>query len=186
MSKAYEKLPATTLLPYSHFSEALYTSHLEDPAIALMINLEQASPTQIEAKHPIIDNLLLTKLKTEHFLFVTNWQKHILGVITAEDIQEGKLQKIMRERHIRRTDIQATMVMTPYEQIFCLELEKVKEAVVSNIVATLIESGQHYALVVEKNAQMTHSIKGFFLASFISHALEDKMVRQVSQHVFQF
>ncbi|EKD73398.1 MAG: CBS protein [uncultured bacterium] len=175
MPKAYDKITTIMLLPKSHFVQPPKVPeliHLHDPALSIMINLEHRPASHISVDDHITDTLLVEKVGKEHLLFVLDEDNTILGIVTAEDIHGEKPYQIIQEKRIKRHEITVKMVMTPFDRTLCLEMEYLRHAKVSNIIATLIESKEHYALVVEKNANNTaHVVKGFFWASLIGHAL---------------
>lgn len=175
MPKAYDKIPTLTLLPKSQFVQSPKTpliTHLNDPALTMMINLEHTPAETISLNDHITDAILIEKASTDHVLFVTDDHHNIIGILTAEDVHGEKSYQIMQDKRIKRSDISVKMVMTPFDQVLCVELENLRYAKVSNVIVTLIESKQHYALVVDKNANGTaHMVKGFFWASLIGQAL---------------
>lgn len=175
MPKAYDKIPLVTLHAKSTFihpAKPPEVIHLHDPATSVMINLAHTIAAVVSPQDHITDTLLVEKAGAEHVLFVVNEHNHIIGIITAEDIHGEKPYQIMQERRIKRSEISVQMVMTPSERVICFELENLKSAKVSNVIATFIETKHHYALVVEQDAkQSTHIVKGFFWASLISQGL---------------
>ncbi|EKD54991.1 MAG: CBS protein [uncultured bacterium] len=175
MLKAYDKIPTVALLPKSqcaHPPKSPDVIHPDDPALSIMINLEHTQASPISADDHITDTLLVEKIGKEHLLFVMDENDHILGIITAEDIHGEKPYLLIQERRIKRNEISVKMVMTPYEKTLCIEIENLKHAKVSNLIATLIEAHEHYALVVEKTEKNEiYQVKGFFWASIIGHAL---------------
>jgi hypothetical protein len=173
MSKAYEKIPTVKLLPNSRCIPPRYRDliYLHDSAVDIMINLEHTHAPMITADVRISD-----KIHAEQLLFVIDDRMQIIGVVT---IQEYKAAA-----HSLKQEIIAKAIMTPLEQVLCLELENVRQSLVSNVITTLIENNQQYALVVEKN-NTAHTVKGFFLASLISQGLSGDILYQHTQAELQ-
>lgn len=150
--------------------------HLQDPAIKVMIHLEHITASTVSLYESISDIQLVEKVNAEHLLFVTNEIDQILGIITGEEIHGEKPYQVMQEKQLKRSELTIEMVMTPTENIPCIEVKHLQDAKVSHLIATLIDSKQHYALAVEKNSYASHTIKGFFWASLIGQRLSQDIL----------
>lgn len=182
MPKAYEKIPTTTLLPNSKFAKPVAPPeliHLNDSALSVLIDFAHINASTVSAHDLIMDPLLVEKVSNEHLLFVVDDNEHIIGIITADDIHGEKPYQIIQNNRIKRAEITVNMIMTHFNHVVCLELEQLFESKVSNVIATLIESRQHYALAVEKDPSgKGHLVRGFFWATLISQRLSNELSDQ--------
>jgi CBS-domain-containing membrane protein len=144
--------------------------HLDDSALAVMIDFKQTPAKTITADTSIDDALHRMKMQGAHLLFVVNQDGQPLGLITSEDLLGEQPIKIQQERRIPRSKLLATFLMTPIEKIPGLPVDVVSHFKVGNIINTLKTCDSHYALVLkEKNGEKM--IVGLFTASQISQQL---------------
>lgn len=185
MLKLQNKIQSTALLPQSYLAHPLFvpeTMRLSDPANLAMINLEYIIAGTVKTSDSILNNLLIDKVSKEHLLFVTNEKNHILGIITAEEIHGEKPYLVMQQKNIKRAEITVNMVMIPYQEVYCIEVENIKKAKISHLVISLLDSKKLYALVVEKD-ENRHIVKGFFWASLIANALGSNILEEDSKEL---
>ncbi len=171
----YEDLPTLSLSPEQTMlrTDALpEVIHLDDPALAVMLDFNQAPPDTINLDDPIDDALSEMKVHGVHLLFVTNAKDQMNGLIASEDILGELPIKITQERRIPRSKILTKMIMVPLKDIIAFSMDTVEHAKVGNIVKTLKSNGRHYALVIRKNDGNDQQIvRGIFTTSHISRQL---------------
>ena len=179
ISKSYAAIDVTELKDnrtFPHRPEPLIIAHLDDPALSVMTDFNQVTPSTIYADVPIDSALTQMRVLGEHVLLVIDQQDTVLGLISSGDIQGAKPVKIIQTRQIKRNDVLVRMVMTPQAEVTALTLDAVRHAKVGNIVTTLKDRKHHYALVVA-NAEITdndenfQSICGLFSLSKIGNLL---------------
>lgn len=169
----YEELPTLTLDPEK---TTLCTDvlpevmHMDDPALAVMMDFSQAPPKTIHEDSPIDDALNLMKIHGVHLLFVTNNSDQPIGVIASEDLLgEGPI-KIQQERRIPRSKIPVKALMEKLNDIPALDIDVVTNFKIGNIVNTLKAHHRHYAVVIKNNGG-DQKIRGIFTTSQISQQL---------------
>jgi CBS domain-containing protein len=98
--------------------------------------------------------------------------ERVLGLITARDTQGERPVLIVRERGLRFDDLRVRDLMAPLETMDLLELSRVMQAEVGDVVATLKSWGRQHALVGEKDpATGVTRIRGVFSATQIGRQL---------------
>lgn len=105
-------------------------------------------------------------------LLIVVQEERVLGLITARDTQGERPIQMVRERGLRHQDLRVRDLMAPLESMDLLELSRVMQAEVGDIVATLKNWGRQHALVGEKDpATGATRIRGVFSATQIGRQL---------------
>jgi len=98
--------------------------------------------------------------------------ERVLGLITARDTQGERPVQIVQQRGLRFDDLRVRDLMAPLETMDLLELGRVMQAEVGDIVATLKNWGRQHALVGEKDPSSGGMrIRGVFSATQIGRQL---------------
>ena len=146
--------------------------HLDSPALEVMTDFRVVHAVTIGPEVPVDEALEAMKTGGVRLLLVTGENDHILGLITAKDIQGEIPIKIARESRIPRSAITVEAVMTPQSSIEVLNMLSVRNAQVGHIVATLQELARQHALVVEVDQETkAQCVRGIFSTSQISKQL---------------
>ena len=180
----YEDLPTLSLLSEQ---AVLCTDvlpeivHLDDPALAVMLDLTQASPHTIGSEEPIDNALNEMKVHGVHLLFVLDEQNQIKGLIASEDILGEQPIKITQERRIPRSKILTKMIMVPLKHIIAFDIEVVSHARIGNIINTLKSQGSHYALVIKIDGNDQQVVRGIFTTSHISRQLHMDIANSIAK-----
>lgn len=184
MSK-YDALETTkisqknTLSHPAHLPEVV---HLDDPAMAVMLDFQRKKPLTIGPDEPITNAINEMKVSGVHMLLVLNEHGEMIGVIDTEDLMGEKPIKIMQQRSMERGDLLVKMVMTQHKEILALSVDVLKHAKVGNIVKTLTEHHSHYALVVADQTETEQQlIRGLFSSSQISRQLHRDISNKIDQ-----
>jgi CBS domain-containing protein len=104
-------------------------------------------------------------------LLVLDHDRRVVGLITATDILGEKPMKVTAERGCRREEILVSDIMTPQERLEVLDMADVAGARVGHIVTTLTASGRQHAMVVDRGAEGTETVRGLFSTSQIARQL---------------
>jgi CBS domain-containing protein len=91
--------------------------HLDSPALEVMTDLRVVHVVTIGPEVSIDEARETMKTRGVRLLLVTGESDHILGLITAKDIQGEKPIKIARESRIPHSAITVEAVMTPRSSI---------------------------------------------------------------------
>ena len=146
--------------------------HLDSPALEVMTDFRVVHAVTIGPEVSIDDALETMKIRGVRLLLVTGDNDHIVGLITAKDIQGEKPIKIAQESRIPRAAITVEAVMTPQSSIEVLNMLSVRNAQVGHIVATLQALARQHALVVEVDSTTkAQCVRGMFSTSQISKQL---------------
>jgi len=155
-------------------------TYLDDPALAVMMDLTQTPPQTIKNNAAIDDALSVMKIHGLHLLFVVDDSDKIEGLIASEDILGEQPIKITQDNRIPRSKILTKMIMVPLNKIIAFDIETVNKAKVGNIVNTLKSEEQHYALVIKSNVGNQKIIRGIFTTSHISHQLHMDIANSIA------
>ncbi len=146
--------------------------HLDSPALEVMTDLRVVHVVTIGPEVSIDEALETMETRGVRLLLVTGESDHILGLITARDIQGEKPIKIAQESRISHSAITVKAVMTPRSSIEVLNMLSVRNARVGHIVATLQELARRHALVVDVDPETkAQCVRGIFSTSQISKHL---------------
>ncbi len=140
-----------------------------DPAITVMTDFTEVMPITIEANASLAAALQKMKAHGIRLLLVEDGKGHIIGVITAYDIQSEKPVQFSAENAISVNEIQIGMLMTALEKTPAFDFDFVSQALVRHVIQTMKELDRPHTLVIEtKDGQR---IRGIFSTSRISKLL---------------
>lgn len=170
----YEQIP-TIDMPSGNlklrFHQQQELVHMEDPALAVMTDFSQVAAHTILPSETIDNALNEMKLHGVHMLLVTDEDRHVIGIISTEDLLGEKPIKLLQHNRIERSKISAKMLMVPAKDVIAFNIDDVQQARVGNIVNTMKSSRQHYALVIRLNDEGEPFVRGLFSTSQISKQL---------------
>jgi len=156
--------------------------HLDSPALEVMTDFRVVHAVTIGPEVSIDEALETMKTRGVRLLLVTGDNDHILGLITAKDIQGEKPIKIAQESRIPHSAITVEAVMTPQTSIEVLNMLSVRNAQVGHIAATLQELARQHALVVEVDPETkAQCVRGIISTSQISKQLGVNAAEVVSR-----
>jgi len=170
MPKTYAPLPVSHLTEhccYIHSGEMPELVHLDDRALDVMFDYEHTRAITIDQHALLADARIEMKACGVHVLLVIDDFQHVVGIISSEDILGEKPVKVSQEKDIPRAQVKVRMVMTPREQVVVLNYADLRLARVGELVQTLRQAKQHYALVTEVRGGKT-LVRGLFSLMFIS------------------
>jgi len=146
--------------------------HVDEPALRAMTDFRLVTPVTIEPHSNITHALDKMKMTGVRLLFVPNRDDHIIGIITAKDIQGERPVRLSQKSGILHGDISVEMIMTPLQEIMAVDIKSVNESCIGHIVNTLHRLGRQHTLVVEVNQETgQHTIRGLFSTTQISKLL---------------
>lgn len=85
-------------------------------------------------------------------LFVTDQHYHVMGLVTARDVNGERAVRCMQAHGGKRADLMVRDVMTPRHHIEVLEQKEILKARVGDVVETLRRLGRQHALVVKRGS----------------------------------
>ena len=144
----------------------------DSPALEVMTDLRRIPAATIDPEAPVDAANRFMIRRAVRLLLVSDDERKVLGLITANDILGEKPVQFARERGTKRQEIRVRDVMTPREQLEVLHYEDLIHAEVGHIVATLQRAGRQHALVADMAGDgKTRAVRGIFSTSQIARQL---------------
>jgi CBS domain-containing protein len=175
MTRDYHPLTAHSLQTGARFhlpGQDREGVRIDSPALAVMTDLRQIPAATIDLEAPLDAANRFMIRRGVRLLLVTDDDRRVLGLITANDILGEKPVQFGLERGVKRQDILVRDIMTPSERLEVLLYADLVHAEVGHIVATLKHTGRQHALVVDlSEAGSVQAIRGIFSASQIARQL---------------
>lgn len=144
----------------------------DSPAIMTMTDLRQIAALTVEPNVSIEWALTRMREGGVRLLLVTNHEDEVVGLITSTDIQGEKPLQMLRELHIRHSEIRVRDIMTPREKLDFIAMDEVLKSTVGQVYETLHRVGRRHALVYDRDRRTGNlAIRGIFSASRLSRQL---------------
>ena len=99
---------------------------------------------------------------------VVNRDKQFVGIITAEDLSDEKINLAALKRGVARDDLQVSDLMTRKADLLAMRMEEVEFSTIGDVISFLKDNRQQHCLVIDHDR---HRIRGIFSASDISRKL---------------
>ncbi len=145
---------------------------IDSPALAVMTDLRRIPAATIDLAAPLDAANRFMIRRGVRLLLVTDDERQVLGLITANDVLGEKPVKFALERGIKRQEIRVSDIMTPGEKLEVLHYADLVQVEVGHIVATLKHAGRQHALVVDLSGdRQLQTVRGIFSASQIARQL---------------
>ena len=145
---------------------------IDSPALAVMTDLRQIPAATIDLEAPLDAANRFMIRRGVRLLLVTDDERQVLGLITANDILGEKPVQFALERGIKRQEIRVRDIMTPRERLEVLLYSDLVRAEVGHVVATLKHAGRQHALVIDLGGEgELQAVRGIFSASQIARQL---------------
>lgn len=122
---------------------------LESPATEVMTDLTQVKAATVHPSTTLQQAEQMMIYKGVRMLFVVSNMPHIEGLVTTLDLQDDKRMRVVHARNVRHTDLCVADVMTEVGELDALGYERLLNATVGNVIATLRRLGRNHLLVVQ-------------------------------------
>ncbi len=144
----------------------------DSPAVAVMTNFKRVPAITVDPGARIDDANRKMIEYAVRLLLVVGRSNAVLGIISASDILGEKPLQIVRERGVRRAEVEVRDLMTPCCELQVIQRLDMLKARVRHVVAALKCVQRQHALVVEPDGQGTcQAVCGMFSASQIARQL---------------
>jgi len=175
MTREYHSLTAHRLQPGARHHQPGQNAErvrIESPALAVMTDLRQIPAATIDLEAPVDAANRFMIRRGVRLLLVSDDERQVLGLITANDILGEKPVQFALERGIKRQEIRVRDIMTPCERLEVLDYADLVHAEVGHIVATLQQAGRQHALVTDMGGDgKTQTVRGIYSVSQIARQL---------------
>lgn len=148
---------------------------MQDPALPLMTDLRNGPTIAVEPTMQIDQALELMRSAAVRLCIVIDDSRHLLGAISAHDIQGDRPIRVMQaagsdRRSASRRDLTVGEVMHPLSQMQVIGWRDAERASIGMIVEAMKLVGQRHLLVVETDKGLRRTLRGLFAASRIERA----------------
>ena len=145
---------------------------LDSPALDVMTDFTVVRPVTVGAGVSIDRALEGMKKAGVRLLLVVDASRHVVGVVTANDLQGDKPIRLMGEERLERSQLTVEKLMTPQSELGVLDMRSVVDSQVGHIIATLDQLERQHVLVVEVEADDERQhVRGLFSSSQIAKQL---------------
>ena len=144
---------------------------INDPALDVMTDLSKVSVVVV--RPGISMNYANQKMIRYgvRMLLVLDDNDHVAGLLTATDILGEKPMRHLQNMGGTHAEIMVRDIMTPQSDLEVLNIDDVKKADVSQIVATLKKAGRQHGLVVNEDTAGAQTVCGIFSSTQIARQL---------------
>jgi len=178
MGISYQALQSKKIFKESILSQPVHLQassvSFDDPAIVAMTDFNRITPITIESSATIdVANEKMINLGVR-LLFVTDQERSVCGIITANDILGERPVQYIKEHGGMHEDILVLDIMTRKEAFDAVRINDVARYKVGDIVETIKNSGRHHVLVIE-DLDDHASIRGIFSITQVSRQIGEKI-----------
>ncbi len=124
----------------------------DSPALAVMTDLALVKAATTSPATTLREAEQIMIYQGVRMLFVVTEMPTVEGLITTTDLRGDRQLRVVHDRHMRYDELCVADVMTPLSMLDAIDFDQMKTATVSNMIATLKQSGRNHLLVVESAA----------------------------------
>ena len=147
--------------------------NLESPAIHFMTDFLAVHPV-IVSDYTEVDEALRIMKESHVRLLLVNHEDEFVGIVSATDINGGKVLAYMGSNQIsHRDEVLVRHVMADKEHVHGLDFENVKKSSIGSVLETIKHLNEQHVLVVEKYLTSC-GVRGLFSTTDIVRALHIK------------
>ena len=144
---------------------------LDSSAMLVMTDLKRVQAA-VTSPHETMDAAQAFMIQRGvRMLLVLDDRGNLAGIVTTNDILCEKPVAVAQERRIRHSDILVADVMTPADRLEAFDMRAIASARVEQVVASLLHSRRHHALVVQAGNDGQREVRGIFSLSQIARQL---------------
>jgi CBS domain-containing protein len=185
MPAQFKPLSYSDLSPDTQLAQSSNTVVQEDPAYAVMTDLNKIKAVTVDATASI--DFANSKMIAcgVRLLFVMNADDVLVGLITASDLLGEKPITHLQKHGGPRENILVQDIMTPHVKLKTLQMTDVLKARVGDIIETMKAFDRQHILVVDKlDGETSERICGIFSTTQISRQLGIEINTSPSTNTF--
>ena len=154
-----------------------HVAHVElsDPALAVMTDLRVAPSVVVPSSEALEDSRRLMQHAGVRMAFVIEAGGDVIGLATATDLQGERPMLVAVGRHVAQRELCVADVMTPVAAWTTIDVVRLADARVGDIVETFRRAGDRYLIATESladsDAPPRTVVRGVFSANRVERAL---------------
>ena len=142
------------------------------PALAVMTDLTKVKAATVNPDTTLRQAEQHMIYKGVRMLLVVTEMPLLEGLITSTDIHGDRAMRVVQQRRLRYDDLRVSDAMTGLAMLDVIDVEQVRIATVSNVIATLKHHGRNHLLVVERvTAQAPQRVVGIISRAQVERQL---------------
>ena len=145
---------------------------LDSPALAVMTDLTLVKAATVAPGASLRQAEQTMVYQGVRMLFVVSEMPSVEGLITTTDMQGERAMRIVHERNTHYEDLSVADVMTELTALDAIDHDRMRNASVGDVIATLKRFGRNHLLVVQNaSAQTPRRIRGVISRAQIERQL---------------
>jgi CBS-domain-containing membrane protein len=134
---------------------------LDSPALEVMTDLTLVKAATIRPDQTLRQAEQAMIYQGVRMLFVVSTMPALEGLITSTDLTGERQMSLVHERNLRYDEIVVSDVMTELSMLDATDFDRMADATVRNVIATLKQAGRNHLLVVQAAAHgATRRVRG--------------------------
>jgi CBS domain-containing protein len=146
-------LPTRHLAPGASLAQAepwqTAPVNLDFPALSVMTDLTKVKAATTGPATTLRRAEQLMIYQGVRMLFVVSEMPALEGLITSTDLRGDRAMRIVQQRGVHYDELSVGDVMLPLTSLDAIDLDRMRSASVSNVVATLKKHGRNHLIVVD-------------------------------------
>lgn len=144
---------------------------LDSPAVLVMTDLKRVAAAVISPQDTMEQAHAFMVQRGVRMLLAVDERGALAGIITTNDILGEKPVAVVQDKRIRHGEILVADVMTPADRLEAFDMHALQSARVGQVVASLMHSRRHHALVVQAAPDGHREVRGIFSLSQMARQL---------------
>ncbi len=128
---------------------------IDSPALDVMTDLTRVKAATISPSTTLRQAEQTMVYQGVRMLFVVSDMPSIEGLITSTDLQGEKQMRLVHERGVHYDDLCVADVMTGLPMLDAIDFDRMKTAVVGDVVETLKRFGRNHLLVIQNPTSLS-------------------------------
>jgi CBS domain-containing protein len=121
----------------------------DSPALAVMTDLTKTKAATTGPSTTLRQAEQLMIYQGVRMLFVVSEMPALEGLITSTDLRGDRAMRIVQQRGAHYDELSVGDVMIPLTSLDAIDLDRMRTATVSNVIATLKKHGRNHLIVVD-------------------------------------